>query len=226
MNPDQEEPIPVVVPALSAVLINAEDNKGEALTYEEAIEARNGAHCVMMTPADARKMEERRGRDIEPENIWYEWQLLRRELGRKPDPDPGPNFNQIRSGDPEYQQTIEDARATLKRFREMLPTDGSPGMGAMVKTEVRDGVHSAFMWLMNARRSGGDFIGTFFEISDGFKSYEVGDDLKIPEADLLDWSVNVDGQLHGGYSLRYYRSTLPPEEREEYDDYIGVREYL
>ena len=74
-------------------------------------------------------MEESRSRDIEPENIWYEWRLLRRELSRKPGLDPGPNFNQIRSTDPAYQKSIEDAHATLDRFRKMLPADGSPGMG-------------------------------------------------------------------------------------------------
>ena len=217
--------IPVFMPALTGVLIKAEDSKGEPLEFEEVIELRDAANCIMMEPEDARKLEASRGGDIEPENVWHEWQRLRRELGRKPDRDPGPNFNRISSSDPAYRQTTQDAHASLDQFRAMLPADGSPGIGCMVKTEIREGEHSAFMSLMNARRSGNDFIGTFFEISDAFKSYEVGDDLEIAEADLLDWSVNDKGVLHGGFSLRYYRSTLPEDERAAYDEYIGVSEY-
>ena len=45
------------------------------------------------------------------------------------------------------------------------------------------------------------------------------------EESLLDWMVNEDGVLHGGFSIRYYRATLPDEERQRYDEYIGVKEY-
>jgi uncharacterized protein YegJ (DUF2314 family) len=225
MTNDSEALTPVFMPALSALLLGAEDRKGEPLSFDEVIEARDAANCIMMELPDARKMEERRGRDLDPENLWHEWQQLRRELGRKPDLDPGPMINQVRSADPEYQQTIRDAHATLAQFREMLPADGSPGLGAMVKTEIREGDNKAFMWLSNACTSGNNFIGTFFEISDAFKCHEVGDDVEIAEADLLDWMVNNKGVLHGGFSIRYYRSTLPAEEREEYDEYIGVVEY-
>jgi uncharacterized protein YegJ (DUF2314 family) len=53
----------------------------------------------------------------------------------------------------------------------------------------------------------------------------LGDELEMPEESLLDWMVNDNGVLHGGFSIRYYRSTLPEDERDEYDNYIGVTEY-
>jgi hypothetical protein len=33
------------------------------------------------------------------------------------------------------------------------------------------------------------------------------------------------GVLHGGFSIRYIRSTLPEAELEQYDDYIGETKY-
>ena len=95
----------------------------------------------------------------------------------------------------------------------------------MVKTEIRQGDNQALMWLSNTRMSGTSFTAEFFEISGEFTNYDVGDELKIPEESLLDWMVNDNGVLHGGFSVRYYRATLPESERGEYDSYIGVTEY-
>jgi uncharacterized protein YegJ (DUF2314 family) len=226
MATNDEQLVRVFIPPLGTLLLRAEDLKGEPLSHDEVIRIRDKAACIMMQAQDARKLDESRGyRDIDPENCWFDWQHLRRELGRKPDLDPGPRTNLIRSSDPEYQQTIRDAHDTLDRFRSMLPADGSPRRDAMVKTEIRQADKKAFMWLCNTRMFGTNFTAEFFEISDVFTNHHVGDELKIPEESLLDWMVNDNGVLHGGFSIRYYRSTLPEEERGEYDHYIGVREY-
>ncbi len=226
MTSDDEELVAVFIPALGPLLLRAEDLKGEPLSYDEVIRIRNEAACIMMRIDDARKLDDSRGyHDINPENCWFDWQNLRLELGRKPDLDPGPRINQIRSTDPEYQQTIRDAHATLHRFRDMLPTDGGSRRDAMVKTEIKQGDNQAFMWLSNTRMSGTNFVAEFFEISEIFTSYRVGGELEVSEESLLDWMVNDNGVLHGGFSIRYYRSTLPEEERDEYDNYIGVTKY-
>lgn len=226
MPTDDEQLVPVFIPALGPLLIHAEDLKGEPLSYDEVIRIRDQATCIMMRTEDARKLAEGRGyRDIDPENCWFDWQHLRRELGRKPDLNPGPKTNLIRSSNPKYQQTIRDAHATLSQFRGMLPANGSSRRDAMVKTEIRQDDNKAFMWLSNTRMSGPNFIAEFFEISEVFTNYHVGDELEIPEESLLDWMINDNGLLHGGFSIRYHRSTLPEDERDEYDDYIGVTEY-
>jgi hypothetical protein len=127
MKADDKQLVPVFMPALGSLLIHAEDLKCEPLSYEEVIEIRDKAPCVMMPTDASRKLDESRGfRDIDPENCWFDWQHLRRELGRKPDLDPGPRTNLIRSSDPEYQQSIRDAHASLGQFRDKLPADGSP----------------------------------------------------------------------------------------------------
>lgn len=222
----KKELIPLFMPSLASVLINAEDEKGEPLSPDEVIRVRNNSSCIMVSQSRFKKMERERGPDIDPENCWYEFQLLRRELGRKPDLDPGPKFNQVSSEDPEYQQTIVDAQDTLDQFRAMLPDDGSPMPNAMVKTTIEEGENRAFMWLMNAVCDGDDFIAMFFEVPQNFTDYAEGDSLRIAAQDVMDWMVNDGGTLHGGYSIRYQRARIPEEERAEYDQYIGVARYV
>lgn len=221
----EEDLVPVFVPSLAAVLIAQEDKKGEPLTPEEVLQIRDDAICIMMPLAEASKMEEHRYRDIDPENCWYEFQLLRRELDRKPDLDPGPKFNQIASSDPEYQQTIVDAQNTLDQFRAMLPEDGSPMPSAMVKTLIEEGENRAFMWLMNTMCDGDEFVAMFFEVPQNFTEYAEGDFVRIAAQDVMDWMVNDEGTLHGGYSIRYQRERKPEAERADYDAYIGVTRY-
>jgi uncharacterized protein YegJ (DUF2314 family) len=225
MAASDEQLVPVFIPALGACLIAAENHKGTPLSRDEVLRLRDKAPCIMMRLEDARKMEDKRGRDINPENCWFDWQQLRRELGRKPDLDPGAKVNQIRGQDPEYLKTIVAAKDSLGRFRAMLPQDGRSLANAMVKTEVRDGDNKVFLWLASARKSGTGFIAKFFELPDGFASRRVGEELEVSEDSLIDWMVNDNGVLHGGFSIRYYRGTLPETEREEYDRYIGVTEY-
>ena len=226
MAENDERLVPLFMPALGALLIRAEDLKGDPLSRDEVVEIRDKSVCIMMREDDARKMEESRGyRDIDPENCWHDWQKLRRELGRKPFLDPGAKVNLIRSADPEYLQTIRDAHATLEQFRAMLPDNGDPRPNALVKTEVKDGENKVFLWLANASRSRTGFVAKFFEIPATLTSLQVGDELDVPEESLLDWMVNDNGVLHGGFSIRYYRATLPEADRDEYDRYIGVSRY-
>lgn len=66
--------IPVPIPALSALLLNLEKQKGAPLTQEEVIGARDKAVCMMLPLSMKTQMDEERGyRDIDPENVWEEW---------------------------------------------------------------------------------------------------------------------------------------------------------
>ncbi len=226
MTDNDDELIPVFVPALGAVLINAEDKKGEPLTPDEVLSIRDNAPCIMMQNDVARQMAESRGYDdIDPENCWYDWQQLRRALGRKPDLDPGPTFSRIDSRDAEYQQTIQDAQASLDWFRDQLPNDGTPRHNASIKTEVTQDENRAFMWLTSTRKSGAGFVAEFFEVPAMLSPWQVGDRLDIEADAVMDWMINKDGVLFGGFSLRYQRLQLPEVERAQYDEFLGVTRY-
>ena len=136
-----------------------------------------------------------------------------------------PLFMLLRNEDPAFLQTIRDAQATLNKLRGHLATTSEGEVFPCVKTLIRDGAERAFIWLLAVRCDGSDFVGRFFEIPKEFPSYRVGDEYRVPEADVTDWMVNDRGVLHGGYSLRYQRSKLPPEKRPEFDRHVGVERY-
>jgi hypothetical protein len=76
-----EELVPVPVPALVALLLHLERQKGLPLTEAEVWEARDKAVCIMMPISARDKMAEKRGYpDIDLENAWTEWQAIRPSL--------------------------------------------------------------------------------------------------------------------------------------------------
>jgi uncharacterized protein YegJ (DUF2314 family) len=217
--------VPVFMPALAPVLVHAEDLKGEPLSEAEALRIRDRAACIMMKREHARQLEETRGyRDIDPENCWRDWQQVRAELGRTPLP-AGPKVAHISNDDPEFQQSIQDARASLDQFSDLIARfDCTPAM-PMVKTLVTCGKERIFLWLCSARVVPPGFVGDVFEIPTTFDNYCIGDEIFVAEDDVLDWMVNDEGVLYGGFSLRLLRSRLPETERVEYDEHVGVTRY-
>lgn len=82
MTSQNDENLKLVhVPALVAVLLNAEEKKGSPLTEQEVIDIRDSSQCMAMPNDVAEKVAEERGyADIDPENAWNEWQSVRLEL--------------------------------------------------------------------------------------------------------------------------------------------------
>ena len=215
------------MPALVILLVSAEDKKGAPLTMDEVHAIRDGGACIMMQAGDAHKMDDSRGyRDIDPENCWHDWQMARRDMGRKPDIDPGPRFDHVRSSDPAYQQTILDAQESIEQVRAMLPSDGTLRPDALIKTKLVDGRNSAFMWLNNTATEGENFTAELFEVPDTLPNYSVGDRRVVAIQELMDWMVNENGRLTGGFSLRYNRARMTDAERLDFDRHIGVTEYV
>ena len=78
---NDDEVLIVPVPALVAVLLNREREMGRPLTEDEVIGIRDSAECIAMPVHAFEKVEEGRGYvDIDPENVWAEWQTARVEL--------------------------------------------------------------------------------------------------------------------------------------------------
>ncbi len=74
----------VIVPALVAILLNAEQAKGAPLTETEVISIRDGAQCIAMPASAAAAVVADRGyEDIDAEAAWPEWQRVRLELGQQ-----------------------------------------------------------------------------------------------------------------------------------------------
>ena len=77
----EEELFPVPIPALVAVFLNKEHEKGDTLTEQEVLSIRDNAACIMMPVSAIAKIEESRGYpDVDPEYVWEHWQKARSEL--------------------------------------------------------------------------------------------------------------------------------------------------
>lgn len=71
----------VPVPSLVAVLLNKERAKGSALTEEEVLSIRDNCRCIAMPASAKLAVEDGRGYDdLDPENVWEEWQEARKQF--------------------------------------------------------------------------------------------------------------------------------------------------
>jgi len=71
---DEETLILTPVPALLAVLLKLEQDKGAALTLEEVEQARDRAECIAMPRHAHDAVVKARGYDdIDPERAWEQW---------------------------------------------------------------------------------------------------------------------------------------------------------
>ncbi len=82
----------VPVPALVLLLINARSAKGAELDKAEVLAIRDGAACIAMPPDVAQRVAEGRGYDdVDPENVWDDWEAFRAafDLDALPTPEGG-----------------------------------------------------------------------------------------------------------------------------------------
>lgn len=136
-----------------------------------------------------------------------------------------PIFMAIRGSDPAFQQTVRDAQASLPEFRRLLKSEHAAQWYPCVKTRVTAGEESAFIWLSVVEVLPSGFVASVFEIPGEFEGIRVGDEIQVADTDVMDWMINRDGELLGGFSLRYQRSKLPPDKRAEFDEHVGVSKY-
>ena len=136
-----------------------------------------------------------------------------------------PRFQAIPEDDPESRRSVVDAQETLPEFRALLRLPGEANALVAIKTRVTAGPASAFLWLMVIKPTREGFVGSVIEVPPEFAGVAVGDQREVPSAEVVDWMYNMDGILHGGFSLRLQRSRLDPDQQAWYDERIGVTQY-
>jgi uncharacterized protein YegJ (DUF2314 family) len=138
-----------------------------------------------------------------------------------------PRFVNADSKDAEYKLTVEKAQRLLPLFEKTLKAMPETSY-ANVKTYIPDSDGGgAFIWLSDPVFRGDTCIAQIFEIPAAFTNLKVGDRLKFHKKDIKDWYIlDKEGRMEGGFSLRYHRSKLSGEKQKEFDEYVGVKEYL
>ncbi len=88
-----------------------------------------------------------------------------------------------------------------------------------------DGDNSAFMWLNNTATEGDNFTAELFEVPDTLPNYATCVRHVVTLEELMEWMVNENGRLIGGFSLRYKRVRMSDAKQLDFDRHIGVTEY-
>ena len=77
----EEDLVPTFIPALVALLIRAEELHGSPITRDQVIAIRDNANCVLVPLSIKARMEEERGyADIDPEQCWEDWLIVRARM--------------------------------------------------------------------------------------------------------------------------------------------------
>jgi len=137
-----------------------------------------------------------------------------------------PIFAAVNLSDPAHRRAIEEAKRSLGEFRKLCELSNQSGALVFVKAEIHEGDHHALLWFSNACPVENGFKADIFEVPSEFRSLKAGQRVEIRVEDVMDWMVNDDGRLQGGFSLRYQRERLAPEKRGQFDIRIGVSEYV
>ena len=83
---DDAQSVRVYTPALIVLLRQSEIAKVSPLTRDEVEAIRNGAVSMMVTRSTAKQIAKERGfEDINPANVWEEWQKVRARFVRPHD---------------------------------------------------------------------------------------------------------------------------------------------
>ena len=147
-----------------------------------------------------------------------------------------PIFRSIHVGDPDIERAHAKCAETIDEFVGLVKSARDPVYMAKLRfkdpdlSEIERRDHLFYLWLSKVvYHEAEDMLsGIFFEVPEGFEKWHpVGKRLGFDPEDVFDWmAIDSDEHMRGGYSIRVHRNRLKSEdEKEKYDDYIGVKSY-
>jgi len=224
-TPTNDELIPLFIPTLSAILMAAEEKKGAPLTEEEVLNIRDNSTTIMTPKSMIDKMAEKRGyHDIDPENCWNEWLLLRQKEGLETDTNGGAIVLDNPSDNSDMRKAEDTARDTLDKFKQLIKKHSD--INSLIKVRIEDTETAARMWLIVDSIEENSFKAHLFEVPSDFKEHKAGDSFTIKNDEILDWMFNNNGDVYGAYTIRVQRQSMTEKEKKEMDEYMGINQYL
>lgn len=140
-----------------------------------------------------------------------------------------PEFMHLDPDTDGYQLALDLARESLQQFKESLEHLPAEDF-ACVKFYLPEHLgadQGANIWLMSPFFEGDFCMARPFELPVEFEWIQVGQWLKLQESELLDWYILYsNGEMAGGYSLRYQRSKLNEQQQAEFDQRVGVTKFI
>lgn len=126
----------------------------------------------------------------------------------------------VSDDDAEYDRAFKRARASLDRL-ELLWSEPYQGTRTFMFKVCITGVRRPiFQWLELTQVSNTHYHGAVFETTDEIPTMTEGQILEVEKALALDWLVNDNGTIHGGFTLLAERQKLTPQQVSELDDQL------
>ena len=118
--------------------------------------------------------------------------------------------------DSELEAAIEHARLTLDHFIAKIATPHTDRTFVALKVRFYPPAESPQdIWVDGVTYTNGVFRGDIGDDIPALK-LEAGEEIRIPEEDIVDWMIVEDGKLVGGYTIRLAVQRMSPEERERF----------
>ena len=132
---------------------------------------------------------------------------------------PGAGFR-LPADDPEMNAAFTRAQSTvaefITRFTNSLPTDTR----FSVKVLAQDGTEVEHFWLSDLSYTNGTFTGKIANEPESVRTVTFGQQVALPEKEILDWMYLANGKLIGNETLRVLMTRMPKAKadriREQY----------
>lgn len=128
----------------------------------------------------------------------------------------------VEAEDEEMNAAIREAQATLDVFIQYLASPQPGQYGFNLKARFPCGEGGEHLWLTDVSYAGDFFTGTVNSIPVCVDYLKFGDRTTVTREDVSDWMFVDRGRLVGGYTIRVLRNRMSPEERERFDQDLGL----
>ena len=149
-------------------------------------------------------------------------------------PSKEPLFSGVRNDDAEMRGAYAAAAASIDELVAHVLRGGE--LTCAAKLRFKDPGLSkklgedrfVYLWLAGVELAdAGTLVGTFIQVPQELMQWhQPGQRLQFERGDIFDWFVNDDGLMYGGFTMRVQRSRLPAAERDSFDEYTGVRQWV
>ena len=131
-------------------------------------------------------------------------------LGLRYAPKPSATALEVAADDPALVRAEAEARAALPTFLQRLASPGPTDADFMVKFRLRSGSTPEQIWADVIRRIDGGLIGRIAN-DPVTRGYCIGQEVEIPEHEIMDWGFRSNGVMQGHFSTRVFLERMPAD---------------
>jgi uncharacterized protein YegJ (DUF2314 family) len=133
-----------------------------------------------------------------------------------------PDVVAVQATDPEMNQAMAKARATIGEFVTRLDHPPQTQSSVSLKVRVEEGQAVEHLWLVSVTHAPESFTGVVNNQPLNLPNVHFGQSVSVPLDRVSDWLAVDHGHLIGGYTIRLLRSRMDPKERRQFDEQLGA----